>query len=78
MRYAELCAGWGNYFRLSPVRTVYRAVDVYARYRLRQRLRGKHKRRGRGTVRYPDKHLYDTLRFACLPRPTRDLPWAKA
>lgn len=77
-RFNRLLVGWGNYFCLGPVSKAYQAVDAHARYRLRQWLRGKHKRRGRGAMRYPDEHLYDTLGLVCLPRRTRNLPWAKA
>ena len=77
-RLNRLLVGWGNYFCLGPVSKAYRAVDAHARHRLRQWLRHKHKRRGRGTTCYPDEHLYDTLGLVCLPRRTRDLPWAKA
>jgi RNA-directed DNA polymerase len=74
----RLLIGWGNYFCLGPVSKTYRAVDAHARHRLRQWLRGKHKRQGRVAKRYTDEHLYDTLGLVCLPRRTRDLPWAKA
>ena len=77
-RLNRLLVGWGNYFCLGPVSRAYRAVDAHARYRLRQWLRHKHKRQGRGAKRYTDEYLYDTLGLVCLPRRTRDLPWAKA
>ena len=77
-RLNRLLVGWGNYFCLGPVNKAYRAVDAHARHRLRQWLRHKYKRRGRGMTCYPDEHLYDTLGLVCLPRRTRDLPWAKA
>jgi len=77
-RLNRLLIGWGNYFYLGPVSKAYRAVDAHARHRLRQWLRHKHKQRGRGLKRYPDEHLYDTLGLVCLPRRTRDLPWATA
>jgi group II intron reverse transcriptase/maturase len=77
-RLNRLLVGWGNYFCLGPVSKAYRAVDAHACYRLRQWLRHKHKRRGREAKRYSDEHLYDTLGLVCLPRRTRDLPWAKA
>jgi RNA-directed DNA polymerase len=70
--------GWANYFRLGPVSNAYRAVDAHVRKRLRQWLRGKHKTPGRGTARYPDKHLYETLGLIRLSSLTRDLPWANA
>ncbi len=77
-RLNRLLVGWGNYFCLGPVSKAYRAVDAHARHRLRQWLRAKHKRRGRGARLYSDEHLYDTLGLVCLPRRTHNLPWAKA
>ena len=77
-RLNRLLVGWGNHFCLGPVSKAYRAVDAHARHRLRQWLRHKHKRRGRGAKRFPDEHLYDTLGLVYLPRRTRDFPWAKA
>jgi group II intron reverse transcriptase/maturase len=77
-RLNRLLVGWGNYFCLGPVSQAYRAVDAHARYRLRQWLRHKHKRRGRGAKRYPDEYLYTTLGLVCLPRRRLNLPWAKA
>ena len=77
-RLNRLLLGWGNYFCLGPVSKAYRAVDAHARQRLRQWLRHKHKRRGRGAQRYPDEHLHDTLGLVRLTLRTRDLPWAKA
>ena len=43
-----LLRGWGSYFCLGPVSKAYRSVDAHARYRLRQWLRKKHKKQGRG------------------------------
>jgi RNA-directed DNA polymerase len=70
--------GWANYFCLGPVSKAYRAVDAHVQKRLRQWLCGKHKKPGRGTARYPDEHLYETLGLIRLPSLTRSLPWAKA
>lgn len=70
--------GWANYFRLGPVSQAYRTVDRYVTRRLRRWLCQKHKLPGRGTTRYPDAYLYDTLRLIRLPALTRNLPWAKA
>jgi group II intron reverse transcriptase/maturase len=70
--------GWANYFRLGPVSKAYRAIDQYVTSRLRQWLCNKHKTPGRGTTRYPDAYLYDTLRLVRLRVLTRNLPWAKA
>lgn len=55
----------------------YQSVDSHSRYRLRQWLRKKHKRKGAGTKQYPDEYLYDTLGLVRLESTTRDLPWAK-
>lgn len=77
-RLNRLLRGWGNYFCLGPVSKSYEAVDAHARFRLRQWLRHKHKRKGRAAVRYPDQYLYDTLGLARLSPTTRNLPWAKA
>jgi group II intron reverse transcriptase/maturase len=74
----RLLVGWGNYFCLGPVSHAYRALDAHTRARLRQWLCGKHKRQDRGTARYPDEYLYDTLGLVRLSLRTRDLPWAKA
>ena len=53
--------GWANYFWLGQVSKAYRAVDSHARRRLRHWLCRKHKVKGRGTSRFPDKYLYQTL-----------------
>jgi group II intron reverse transcriptase/maturase len=70
--------GWANYFHLGPVSKAYRVVDHYVTSRLRQWLCEKHKQPGRGTARFPDRYLYDTLGLVRLPSRTRNLPWAKA
>ena len=70
--------GWANYFRLGPVSKAYRALDAHARYRLRQWLRRKHKVRGPGLTRYPDKFLHQKLGLIELAPLTRNFPWAKA
>ena len=77
-RLNRLLRGWANYFCLGPVSKAYRAVDAHARRRLRQWLCGKHKTPGRGTSRYPDQYLYETLGLARLAARTRSFPWAKA
>lgn len=77
-RLNRMLIGWANYFRLGPVSKAYRAVDAYARQRLRQWLRAKHKVRGRGTSRFSDTYLYETLGLARLELRTRNFPWAKA
>lgn len=77
-RLNRVLVGWGNYFCLGPVSPAYRAVDAHARYRLRQWLCRKHKRRPRRSLYYSDTYLYDTLGLVCLPLQTCNLPWAKA
>jgi RNA-directed DNA polymerase len=70
--------GWANYFKLGPVSKAYRAIDAYTTQRLRRWLRGKHKLRGSGGMRYSDEHLYKKLGLVRLSQLTRNLPWAKA
>jgi RNA-directed DNA polymerase len=70
--------GWSQYFRLGPVSSAYRAIDCHACHRRRQWLRRKHKLRGHGFARFPDRELHEVLglaRWSDLPK-TR--PWAKA
>lgn len=74
----RILVGWANYFSLGPVSKAYRAVDGHASGRLRRWLCKKHKQPGRGTARFPDKHLYDVLGLQRLSVRTRNLPWAKA
>jgi len=70
--------GWSNYFRLGPVSKACRAVDQHVTCRLRQWLCAKHKVRGRGTSRFPDKYLYENLGLVRLSARTRNFPWAKS
>jgi RNA-directed DNA polymerase len=70
--------GWGNYFRLGPVSKAYRSVDAHTRHRLRWWLCNKHKIPGKGTSRFPDEVLYDTLGLTRLEVQTRNFPWANA
>jgi group II intron reverse transcriptase/maturase len=69
--------GWANYFRLGPVSKAYRAVDHHVTNRLRQWLRAKHQEKSRGTARFPDEYLYQTLGLIQLSVRTRHFPWAK-
>jgi RNA-directed DNA polymerase len=69
--------GWANYFCLGPVSTAYRAVDSYAKMRLRLWLRTKHKLSGRANGMFPDTHLYGDLGLVRLDKRTRNFPWAK-
>jgi RNA-directed DNA polymerase len=70
--------GWSNYFCLGPVSKAYHAVDRHTASRLRQWLRRKHQVQGRGTARYPDEYLYQTLKLYRLQEQTRNFAWAKA
>jgi hypothetical protein len=70
--------GWANYFHLGPVSKAYQVVDAHANYRLRKWLCRKHRVQGQGYNRFPDQHLYVTLKLVRLPGLTRNLPWAKA
>ena len=74
----RMLCGWANYFCLGPVSKAYRAVDAHARQRLRQWLCRKHKRPGRGTTRYDDNYLYQTLGLVRLEERTRNSSWANA
>ena len=60
--------GWSNYFRIGTVSQSYRAVDRHVSLRVRQWLCAKFKVRGQGTARFPDHHLYETLRLYRLQR----------
>ena len=78
MRLNRLMVGWANYFCLGPVSKAYRAVDSYARYRLRRWLCRKHQHPYKGIARFPDEYLDNTLGLVRLTLRTRNLPWAKA
>lgn len=78
-RLNQILVGWANYFCLGSVSKAYRAVDAHTRWRLRQWLRRKHKRRAsKGTRQFPDQYLYQRLGLVRLAERSRDLPWAKA
>ena len=74
----RMMVGWANYFCLGPVSQAYRAIDQHVCRRLRQWLCAKHKVRGLGETRFPDKHLYHVLHLARLSPRTRSFSWAKA
>ena len=63
---------------LGELAEAYRVVDTHTRQRLRQWLRAKHKTPGRGTSRFPDEYLYETVGLVRLELRTRNFPWAKA
>jgi RNA-directed DNA polymerase len=77
VRLNRMLLGWSNYFGLGPVSPAYRAIDRYARHRLRQWLRGKHKLQSRGTTRFPDARLHDEFGLIRLCDRPRNFPWAK-
>src|ERR1700730_3790861 len=74
----RMLLGWSTYFCLGPVSPAYRAIDRYARHRLRQWLRGKHKLKSRGTTRFPDARLHDEFGLIRLCDRPRTFPWATA
>jgi group II intron reverse transcriptase/maturase len=76
-RLNRLLLGWSNYFCLGPVSRAYRAIDRHVRHRLRQWLCDKHKVKSRGTSRFPDQYLDDTLGLIRLSARTKSFPWAK-
>ena len=77
-RLNRLLLGWSNYFCLGPVSPAYRAVDRHCRTRLRQWLSDKHKVTNRGTSRFPDQYLHNTLGLIRLSARTKSFPWANA
>lgn len=76
-RLNRLLLGWSNYFCLGPVSRAYASVDRHACRRLRQWLRAKHKVPGRGTSRFPDDYLHQTLGLVKLPERPRGFSWAR-
>jgi hypothetical protein len=74
----RMMIGWANYFCLGPVSKAYRAIESHARYRLRQWLGAKHKKRGRLAKRFTDSTLHDKFGLARLNTRTASFPWAKA
>lgn len=77
-RLNRLMSGWANYFCLGPVSKAYRSVDAYAMFRLRHWLCNKYKQSGRGTARFPDEYIYNTLGLNRLTERTHSFPWANA
>jgi group II intron reverse transcriptase/maturase len=66
--------GWANYFDLGTVSRAYNAVNYHVTNRLRRWLCRKHKVRGPGYSRYPDRYLYQKLSLYRLSRPGRKFP----
>jgi RNA-directed DNA polymerase len=68
--------GWANYFDLGTVSRAYNVVNYHVTSRLRRWLCRKHKVRGLGYSRYPDRHLYLKLGLYQLSRSGRRFPTA--
>ena len=66
--------GWVNYFDLGTVSRAYSVVNYHVTSRLRRWLCRKHKVRGLGYSRYPDRHLYLKLGLYQLSRSGRRFP----
>jgi RNA-directed DNA polymerase len=66
--------GWANYFDLGAVGRAYNAVNYHVTSRLRRWLCRKHKVRGQGYSRYPDRYLYQELGLYQLSRSRRTFP----
>lgn len=77
-RLNRLLVGWSNYFRLGSVSKSYRAVELHTSHRLRRWLCKKHKLSGKGTSRFPDEYLYQTLGLIRMQKLQRSFPGAKA
>jgi RNA-directed DNA polymerase len=63
--------GWANYFNLGAVSRAYNVVNYHVTSRLRRWLCRKHKVRGPGYSRYPDRYLYQELGLYQLRRCSR-------
>lgn len=68
--------GWANYFSEGAVSRAYSAVNYHATTRLRRWLCVKHKVRGPGYTRYPDRRLYQELGLYRLRRARAGVPTA--
>jgi len=58
--------GWANYFCVDATYAAYRALDHYARFRLRWYLVRRHQAPGRGASRFDWRYLYETLGLVIL------------
>ena len=63
---------------VAPVKPGLSGQAAHARFRLRQRLRHKHKVPGRGHARFPDEYLHEALGLLQLEPLAAARPWAKA
>jgi RNA-directed DNA polymerase len=70
--------GWSNYFRLGTVSPAYGAITWHSCNRLRRWLCAKHKVKGTGMTRYPDRYLHEVLGLVKLSGKGRRSPWANA
>ena len=70
--------GWSNYFRLGTVSRAYSAINGHSCNRLRRWLCAKHKVKGPGMTRYPDRYLHDVLGLVELSGKGRSFPCANA
>ena len=74
----RMLVGWANYFCLGAASHAYRAIDSHVRFRLRQWLCAKHKLQDRGTSRFPDAYLEQTLGLVRLQSRRRNFSCATA
>jgi group II intron reverse transcriptase/maturase len=77
-RLNRMMVGWANYFCQGPVSNDYQRITEYARERVRQWLRRKHKVQSRGYSRCPDEYLHGELGLVQLRLSDRNVPWAHA
>jgi group II intron reverse transcriptase/maturase len=67
-RLNRLLRGWANYFCLGTVTAAYNRVTAHACYRLRRWLMRKHRMRGSGRSRFPNRYLHEVLGLLRLQR----------
>jgi RNA-directed DNA polymerase len=58
--------GWAQHFSVGTLEPAYRSVDRYTSDLLRKFLVRRHKVPGRGTRRFREQYLYETLHLVCL------------